>query len=63
MEEDCSYREAAGRGQRAGPEIASSGENGHLLQNPQDAQDSGMSRQGGKQFLELRVIARTENNL
>lgn len=55
-------RTIAQRGQLVGFEIASSGQNGHLLQNPEDAHDLGMSRQGGKQFLELRVIATPENN-
>lgn len=63
MEEGCSYREDTQRGQLSSFEIASSGENRHLLQNLEDAQDSGMSRQGGKQFLELRVSTTTENNL
>lgn len=63
MEEGCSYRQDTQRGQLSSFEIANGGENRHLLQNPEDAQDSGTSRQGGKQFLEFRISTSAENNL
>lgn len=63
MEEDCSYREDTHRGRLSSFEMASNGENRHLLQNLEDAQDWGTSRQGGKLFLELHIATTTENNL